>query len=363
MGGLSGVSLLLLLLVGAALIDVSIGQAAITNLALHQPTIQSDSNSTPVYPPSLAVDGTFYYNYYTYGSPFPCTNPASQIGPWWAVDLGAESSVNYVVINSRGDCCAEQLSNFTVGLTNVSPWTAAPPNVTQGHVCGYYPSQVGLNVNIYIYCDPKTAPGRYLFIKRMDITAATLALCEVQVWGSVPVSPNLALNKPTIQSSTSETYNSSFAVDGAVYPTNRGSAPYPCAQTNADDQAWWAVDLGAVTTVTYVIINVRSDCCQSLTANFVIGLTNVSPWVTQRPMVDQGPPCAYQSGALAAGNNTISCNPDSSPGRYLFVKRSDSYNLSFCEIQVFSAMNGPTCPGYVNCIRNTVAQSGCSNGN
>jgi hypothetical protein len=147
-------------------------------------------------------------------------------------------------------------------------------------------------------------------------------------------------------------------VDG-LYGYSGGT--YQCAETTNEDQPWWAVDLGAVTSVLYVIINVRSDCCNVLTANFVIGMTNVSPWTTQPPMVDQGPPCAYVSGSLALGaNTTISCNPDSSPGRYLFLKRSDKFFISFCEIQVFAALPvNQACPGAGACQASQ--SSGCGN--
>ena len=79
-------------------------------------------------------------------------------------------------------------------------------------------------------------------------------------------------------------------------------------------------------------------------SNFTIGLTDVSPWTTQPPMVDQGPPCAYYPGTVLQGSNTtICCDPQSSPGRYLFVKREDDNVLSFCEVDVFSALPRQVC--------------------
>jgi hypothetical protein len=267
------------------------------------------------------------------------------------------------MINVRGDCCAATTSNFTVGVTNVSPWTTPPPNNTQGsNVCAYYPGTPGLDSYNNIYCNQTTSAGRYLYIQKLD--SAQLTLCEVQVFGTVPVGPNIALRQPTIQSSTAFTgsayYNSSLGVDG-VFGFN-GVYPYTCAQTLPDDPSWWAVDLGAVTSVTYVVINVRADCCLGQVANFQVGLTNVSPWTTQPPMVDQGPPCAYQSSALPLGTNTtIYCDSQSSPGRYLFLKRCDQHTLSFCEIQVFSALNGnPACAGVAGCLRQSISQSGCT---
>ena len=78
---------------------------------------------------------------------------------------------------------AIQMSNFVVGVTNVSPWTTPPPSNTQGpNVCAYYPGTPALGSNNTIYCSSTTSPGRYLYIKKLDTWS--LSLCEVQVYGS-----------------------------------------------------------------------------------------------------------------------------------------------------------------------------------
>ena len=79
----------------------------------------------------------------------------------------------------------------------------------------------------------------------------------------VAVGPNLALDQPTIQSSTmvgsGYPYYSSYAVDGRL--GFYGVYPFTCAMTNVEEQPWWAVDLFNVTSVLYVELNIRSDCC------------------------------------------------------------------------------------------------------
>ena len=72
---------------------------------------------------------------------------------------------------------------------------------------------------------------------------------------------NLALNKPTNQSSTNHSYASSYAVDG-LFNTNALSAPY-CAVTSdpAGGPNWWMVDLQQVITIGYVVLTNRADCC------------------------------------------------------------------------------------------------------
>ena len=84
---------------------------------------------------------------------------------------------NYFVI-----CCiaAERLSDFTVGLTNVSPWTTAPPVVEQGPPCAVYQGSPRLGSTTTIPCDPRSSPGRYLFIRLAGRNYLTL--CEVEVF-------------------------------------------------------------------------------------------------------------------------------------------------------------------------------------
>jgi len=73
-------------------------------------------------------------------------------------------------------------------------------------------------------------------------------------------SVNVALGKPTNQSSTDKKYYSSKAVDG-----NRESAlkRNSCARTSTSSNQfpWWTVYLGEVYLVKEVAITIRGDCC------------------------------------------------------------------------------------------------------
>ena len=70
------------------------------------------------------------------------------------------------------------------------------------------------------------------------------------------IQDNVALLKPTNQSSTFSTYNSSKAVDGG---TNTQVAH--CTQTLVTTNPWWRVDLGREEPVAEVRILNRGDCC------------------------------------------------------------------------------------------------------
>ena len=77
---------------------------------------------------------------------------------------------------------ATRLSNFTVGLTDVSPQVAATgPGLNGTGVCLYYlgPAPPG---NSTYACNPCTnKPGRYFYVTMPGPNY--LALCEVEVFG------------------------------------------------------------------------------------------------------------------------------------------------------------------------------------
>lgn len=72
---------------------------------------------------------------------------------------------------------------------------------------------------------------------------------------SVSVTTNLALNKPSTQSSTSESRVASYAVDG-IYGVGN------FAQTNNDPLKWWRVDLKDVYSVERIKLYNRVDYCK-----------------------------------------------------------------------------------------------------
>jgi hypothetical protein len=95
------------------------------------------------------------------------------------VDLGEETPVGRVRITNR-NILPERLSNFTIGLTNVSPWTSAPSLATSS-ICkfsvGFPPAAVPTNFT----CDAGTAPGRYLFVM-LTTNGNPVTLCELETY-------------------------------------------------------------------------------------------------------------------------------------------------------------------------------------
>ena len=72
-----------------------------TNVALGKKAFQSTMSGIGT--ASKAVDGSTNTFYFSSG----CTHTMSESDPWWQVDLGAEYSVEEVMLTNRGDCCGE----------------------------------------------------------------------------------------------------------------------------------------------------------------------------------------------------------------------------------------------------------------
>ena len=85
-------------------------------------------------------------------------------------------------------------------------------------------------------------------------TLLRLSVILLFVWFSVR--SNIALFKPTSQSSSIEVSYASNAVDGKKDLNYKN-----CAHTKQESDPWWRVDLGRVEPVAEVNILNRGDCC------------------------------------------------------------------------------------------------------
>jgi len=150
--------------------ELSIGKN--DNLALKKNAIQSRTTNSGE--ASRAVDGNadsdFYHN--------SCTHTDVDLPAWWAVDLGQETPVGRVRITNR-NANADRLSNFYIGLTNVSPWTSAP-SLARSSVCKFTVANPPAGSTTDFTCDTDTEPGRYLFVMLKNKEALTL--CELEAY-------------------------------------------------------------------------------------------------------------------------------------------------------------------------------------
>jgi len=149
------------------------------------------------------------------------------------------------------------------------------------------------------------------------------------------INENLALGKNAIQSST---YDRNSVASNAVDGSKLGTARQGCSSTKAVAPSWWAVDLGQETSIGRVRLTRRPDGYPEQLQTFFIGTTNVSPWVVapQLNNNNQTSICKYFFGYLPVGLPlNIYCEPDTLPGRYVFVYIQHAHSLTICEFEAY----------------------------
>ncbi|CAH3036503.1 unnamed protein product, partial [Porites lobata] len=154
------------------------------------------------------------------------------------------------------------------------------------------------------------------------------ACLRVEVSG-VPrrrVRSNIALFKPTNQSSTLNVYYASNAVDG-----EKDLHYKKCAHTNQESDPWWRVDLGRVEPVAEVNILNRGDCCGDRLngAEMRVGNQTANGGANNHL-------CADNIQIPTASSKTYVCRPEAY-GRYLYIRiPGNNKMLTLCEVEVYS---------------------------
>jgi hypothetical protein len=274
------------------------------------------------------VDGSTDGNFFD-GS---VTSTNLDSNPWWQVDLGASATVNSIVVWNRTDCCGSRLSDYWVFVSDTPFSPSDTPGTLQfraGTWSSHQNSPPGPSTTI-----SAGAQGRYV---RVQLTfAGYLSLAEVQVFGTGGAAPppaNRALGKFATQSSTLPGYadSANLAVDGN---TDGGFSDGSVTATNADQNAWWQVDLGASVTINSVVVWNRTDCCGSRLNDYWVFVSDTPFLATDTPATLQSRPGTFNSHQTSAPNpaTTIAASAE---GRYVRVQLSGANYLSLAEVQVF----------------------------
>jgi hypothetical protein len=152
---------------------------------------------------------------------------------------------------------------------------------------------------------------------------------RLQRLGSVQA--NLALDRPTSQSSTLEGASSNRAVDGN---TDGNLSHASVTHTQFDTNAWWQVDLQSVRNIQLVKLWNRTDCCADRLSNLYVFISN-TPFTSNDPEVTR-----FQAGVSTyvifgqAGNpSTVTVNKS---GRYIRVQLAGTNYLSLAEVEVLA---------------------------
>uniref|UniRef100_A0A3B4GW48 Fucolectin tachylectin-4 pentraxin-1 domain-containing protein n=1 Tax=Pundamilia nyererei TaxID=303518 RepID=A0A3B4GW48_9CICH len=280
------------------------------NVALKGEAAQSSTLSFAT--ASKAIDGrrnSFYSNGF-------CSHTAEdETNPWWRVDLQRSFTITAVKVTNRGDCCAERLDGAEIRIGNSLENNGN--NNPRAHPTPLLSSSVlvmeGRFVNLFL-------PGQ----------KKTLTLCEVEVYAAPPLS-NVALSKPTVQSSTSSPYLSSKAVDGYKNGNIYGAG---FTHTLDEKNPWWRVDLLAVYKVSAVTIINRQDCCSERILGAEIRIGN-----SLDQNGNQNPRCGIIESLDGTPTYTFQCHE--MEGRYISVITPALLKaLTLCEVQVFASLPG-----------------------
>ena len=163
-----------------------------------------------------------------------------------------------------------------------------------------------------------------------SIPASHLArLAEIGELRQNPPGENIALGKPVTQSSTytdgSTVLEASRGVDGD-YST--------LAHTNSETNAWWQLDLGAVTELSSVELFNRTDCCTARNSDYYLFISD-EPFDTsltpEQQAAEPGVWSHHDTGQMAAPT-TVATTVD---GRYVMVQLAGTNYLALPEVAVY----------------------------
>ena len=158
--------------------------------------------------------------------------------------------------------------------------------------------------------------------------------------GAPQQAPNLAQGKPAFESSDPIGGAASRAVDGN---TDGNWSNNSVTHTNADQNAWWYVDLGSVQQISTVKLWNRTDCCQDRLSNFYVFVFDQIPGNTSGPAQTATLPGVFSYYVTGSVGNSTTINVNRA-ARYVAVQLAGTNYLSLAEVQVFGAGTTPT-PG------------------
>jgi streptogramin lyase len=172
--------------------------------------------------------------------------------------------------------------------------------------------------------------------------------CHFRLSRLQPKTTNLALTSTATQSSTASGGGADLAVDGDIDGDfTHGSI----AQTLADNQDWWQVDLGASYPVQEIELWNRTDCCDTQLQNFYVFASDV-PFTSNDPAVIATQQHVFVVHQVAPAGRRFSAAVNRT-ARYVRVQLAGTGPLQLAEVVVL----GGRCTTAASCDDG----NGCSN--
>lgn len=186
-------------------------------------------------------------------------------------------------------------------------------------------SVVGLNQSSKLLKLNTLTTGDYKWQIRCSCAAGIIGAYSLPSYFSfVSVVSNVALNKPSNQSSTAYSGLPGRAVDGNTNGDyNFGSVTH----TNADENAWWQVDLQGSYNISSINVSNRTDCCSDRLTNYLVEIFN-------------GNTVVWTSENHVYPNPTAVIAVPNVSGTTVKVSLIGTNSLSLAEVQVFGISNG-----------------------
>lgn len=284
------------------------------NLAAKKTAIQSSTMEG--FAAENAIDGNIS------GAASSISRTNTELQPWIEVDLGENSFVDDIILYDNAACCPGEIKNYTLFLSNTSM-----KDLSQ--------TELRSNDDIYSFTFSEALKNkRTLAVKEMSRFlrvqlngTGTLSLSEIEVMGCA-VLPNLALSKPSIQSSDYFDYAASRAVNGSL----SGGAD-AVTHTQFQNQPWWEVDLKETAKIEEIVLFNRTDCCQERLSNFYI-LISDKPFNTSN-VLDAVKQAGVYSIYVKDAIDKSAAYKLSQIGRYVRIQLAGEGILSLSEVQIF----------------------------
>lgn len=256
------------------------------------------------------------------------SNTASQVEPWWQVDLGGSTRIGRVDVWNRTDsCCSARLADYWV-LVSDSPITAtslADAKAQAGVQAFHQTSAPSPESKI-----PVNTTGRYVRIQLPGTNVLNLAEVEV-----LPSIENFALGKTATQSTTSSGGDAARAVDGKV---DGAWANGSVTNTTSESEPWWQVDLGASKQIGKIAVWNRTDSCCSARLDDYYILVSDSP-ITGDTLAEATAQTGVTSIHRTTTPNPVSHVAVNASGRYVRIQLAGTDVLNLAEVQVVPAVS------------------------
>tara|TARA_R100000306_G_scaffold889_2_gene2386 strand:+ start:37315 stop:39309 length:1995 start_codon:yes stop_codon:yes gene_type:complete len=176
----------------------------------------------------------------------------------------------------------------------------------------------------------KTVTNKFSFPKKRNLKRCFLVLASLffvsftvyaQQW--TPNDPsNIALYKPTKQSSVFEVSSANRAVDGNKDGNWHNRS---VTATHGTNNPWWEVDLLGIYKISSITIYNRTDCCPERLNNFTIRVSN-------QPLKGRNGGQVFNNDrSTFNGNKTFTGNVE---GRYISIQLEGNGILSLAEVEV-----------------------------